>query len=168
MGPMKRWHVALLVLVLFLMGLAYPAQAVEPDPSEGVKYEVTYGERIGIDAVGKTVYGQIQMFNTFGQLLWTWRVTRYWTYNGTRVVTAPGPTITATKTGLGALWQYDGVIGSSGYWINCSGEHAHSCHYQFRQGKWHAELIGIGIQWKYPWISMKVYHDGRWTKGGGG
>lgn len=157
---MKRWHVAAVALVLLLMGLVVPAQAAEP-PDEGVKL-VTTTETPKTTQAGKTFCTYQTMYNVFDQALWTWKNCRYWEYDGTQVTNKPAFTGKFTRTPLGQYWVYDGIVDTSQWWSNCSGNHDHSCHTRWRMGKMRLVVAGQDIQTVYPDIQVKVGWQGQW------
>jgi hypothetical protein len=168
MGAIKRWHIALMMIVLFLMGLVVPAQATEPPSERSVGVElVTTWETPKVTAAGKSICATQTMTNVFGQTLWTWKNCRYWEYNGTRVTNAPSFTATFTRTGLGEFWVYDGVIDSSAWYSNCSGNHNQSCHTRYRMAQMRLVVAGQTIQSVYPWVRVKVGWQGQWWGDGG-
>ena len=149
------------VLTAIIVLAATPAAAAEPPADQRVaSHTVSEGVVTGTDATSKTIYKQINALNPFGQTLWYWRLERTWTYNGTKVVTAPVYDQTVWIASWAVGWDFKGQVGSTVYWQNCSGNHAHSCHYRKRQVKFQLQLMGEILQTELPWISMKVFYNG--------
>lgn len=105
-------------------------------------------------------------YNASGQKLYEYRVSDYWCWNGTSVVSANTPYAKVTVTDLGSVvgWSFEGHA-TSPYVQKLS-----SIYRAFGQGHFKLSPIRVGsIQHTYPWVQLDMKKDGTyyatWGKG---
>jgi hypothetical protein len=152
-------------MVMVVLGTALPAAAAAPpEPELLAKQQVASiatTQTVSTSASSSTISKTINAYNALGQVIWSWKLARYWEWDGTKVTSAPAFDQTVFIAAWAYGWDFYGVVGDPvAFWSNCSGNHGHSCHTRKKQVQFKLVITGQTIQNELPWIRMKVKYNG--------
>jgi hypothetical protein len=120
------------------------------------------GSLVGASRSSKNVWCQRTYYTYLGFYLCSYRMEKYFEYNGKRVSNITVSTSGHLASGQSATgWHYDGTVESGGDYYMWGGS-VNGAHYSCRQGSFTQTLYGLQIAQYLPRLKIWVRANGSW------